>query len=111
MMILRDDQVIEVFDSPDRPPNWIEAIDVQNEEYRFCDDAGQRYVGEIIRPGKWFRQATWRLRREGEPDIKNAIDLINQAKLIEPNDRLPDLEALKQYITSKSKLPRVPLGT
>ena len=31
MLILRDDPVIEVFASPDNPPNWIEPIDIENE--------------------------------------------------------------------------------
>ena len=32
--------MIVLFDSPDAPPNWIEWIDVENGEYRFCDDKG-----------------------------------------------------------------------
>jgi len=30
MLMLRDDPVIEVFDSPDNPPDWIEWIDIEN---------------------------------------------------------------------------------
>ena len=57
MLILRDDPVIEVFASPDNPPNWIEPIDIENEEYSFCDDNGQRYAGLITQPAGWFRPA------------------------------------------------------
>jgi hypothetical protein len=45
IFILRDDLVLEVFDTSDNPPNWIEPIDIENEEYSFCDDHGQRYGG------------------------------------------------------------------
>jgi hypothetical protein len=64
MMILTDDHAIELFDSPGHPPNWIELLDVENGEYQFCDDSGQRYVGEIARPAGLFRPAQWRLRPE-----------------------------------------------
>jgi hypothetical protein len=104
MMILRDDQVIEVFDSPLAPPDWIEAIDIENGEYQFCDDTGQRFVGEITKPSGFFRQAEWRLRPDGEPDVQNALDLIAKAKMIEPNDRFPDLESLKRHTTNGGRL-------
>ena len=102
MFILRDEPVIEIFDSPSSPPDWIEAIDIENGEYQFCDDAGQRYVGEITRPGGFFRQAEWQLRPEGEPAIKNVLDLIERAQEIEPNHKFPDLGSLREHITEKS---------
>ena len=99
MIMLRDDPVIEVFDSPDHPPSWIEAIDIENREYRFCDDTGQRYVGVITRPSGWFRQAEFELRPEGSADMKNLLDLLDRAKTIERSDRFPDLEALRQHLS------------
>ena len=41
MVMLRDDQVIELFDSVDNPPDGIEGIDIENGEYQFCDERGQ----------------------------------------------------------------------
>ena len=102
MIILRDDPVIEVFDSPLAPPNWIETIDIENREYQFCDDTGQVYVGEITKPAGLFRHSEWRLRPEGEPDIQNLLNLIDQAKEIEPNDRFPDLESLRRHTTKST---------
>jgi hypothetical protein len=32
MIMLRDDQMIEIFRSADAPPSWVEAIDIENEE-------------------------------------------------------------------------------
>ena len=98
MIILRDDPVIELFDSPDNPPNWIEAIDIENKEYQFCDEYGQRYVGVITRPSSFLRAAHFELRPEGTPDLKNALSLIDNAELIERNERFARLAALRQYL-------------
>src|SRR5262245_55512294 len=43
VIMLRDDPVIEVFDSPDAPPNWIEWIDIENGEYQFCKIKGHHH--------------------------------------------------------------------
>ena len=104
MIILRDDPVIEVFESPLTPPDWIEGIDIENGEYQFCSDTGQRYVGEITKPSGFFRQAEWCLRPEGEPGIMNALALIDAAQEIEPNDRFPDLESLRRHTTKQCTL-------
>ena len=111
MIMLRDDPVIEIFDSPDFPPNWIEAIDIENGEYQFCDDRGRRFVGEITGAAGFFRAAQWRLRPEGAPDIKNVLTLLERAKMIEPNDKFPDLETLKKHTTTVSSVHGVPCPT
>lgn len=97
MIMLTDDAVIEIFDSPLSPPRWIEAIDIENEEYQFCDDRGQKYVGEITRPAGLFRQAEWKLRPEGTVDVQHVLSLIAKAEKLEPNDRFPNLKALREH--------------
>ena|SRR5437773_7113386 len=101
MIMLRDDPVIEVFDSPENPPSWIEGIDVENGEYQFCDDRGQRYVGVIRRASTWRRQPEFVLRPEGTPELTNVLDLIQRAEMIEPNERFPDLESLRKHLTNR----------
>jgi hypothetical protein len=101
MFILRDDPVLEVFDTSDNPPNWIEPIDIENEEYSFCDDHGQRYTGVVTQPEGWFHAATFELRPVGEPDIANAIALVDRAVAIEPNGKFADLAALRCYLTNR----------
>lgn len=103
MIMLRDDQIIEIFRSADAPPNWIEEIDIENGEYRFCDERGQRFVGEISRPAGWFKAALYRLRPEGTVSLNNALELIDGAEGIEPNDEFPDLESLRHHLTKRSK--------
>ena len=102
IIMLRDDAVIEVFDSADNPPDWIEGIDIENGEYQFCDDRGQPYVGVITRPSGWHKQPEFLLRPQGAPELRNVLDLIERAETIEPNDRFPNLEALQKHITTCS---------
>lgn len=99
MLMLRDDKVIEIFDSHQNPPTWIEAIDIENEEYQFCDERGQRYVGVIIRPAGLFRSGAFELRPEGKPQLKNVLNLVDAAVGIEPNARHSDLETLRRHLT------------
>jgi hypothetical protein len=103
MIILRDDPVIEIFASPDKPPNWIEAIDIENGEYAFCDEDGQRYTGIITQPAGWFRSAAFVLQPDGLPDMANAIAIVDRAVAIEPNDEFPDLASLRSYLVNRQK--------
>jgi len=103
MVILRDDLVIEIFASPDNPPDWIEAIDIENEEYAFCDDDGQRYAGIITQPAGWFLPAAFVLQPVGAPDMANAIGLVDRAVAINPNDEFPDLASLRSYLVNRQK--------
>ncbi len=103
MILLRDDPVIEIFASPDNPPERIEPIDIENEEYAFCDDDGQRYTGIITQPAGWFRPAAFVLQPNGLPDMANAIALVDRAVAIEPNDDFPDLASLRSHLVNRQK--------
>ena len=110
MLILRDDRVIETFDSPDAPPDWIEWIDVQNGEYLFCDERGQLYRGVLVRRGAFFTRDGIALVPEGTPDPANAIALVEEAVAIEPGScAFGDLSSLRRYIYSLA-LPRPASG-
>jgi hypothetical protein len=103
MFILRDDPVIEIFDSPDKPPDWIEAIDIENNEYQFCDDDGQQYVGVITRPSSWFRLPLYELKPVGSPDLANALTLFDRAVAIKPDQMFDDLAALRSYLLDRQR--------
>ena len=103
MLILRDDQVIEIFDSPSSLPNWIEPIDIENEEYLFCDDKGQRYLGVVAQRGNWRQTAKIDLQPIGVPDRLNAVSLVDLALQIETNERFQDLPSLRQYLISNNQ--------
>lgn len=102
MLILRDDPVLELFESPSAPPNWIEAIDIVNGEYSLCDEHGQRYVGVLSKPVGWLSPEKFELRPEGAPDISNALSLVDRAVALEPNKYFADLSSLRQHLTLHS---------
>jgi hypothetical protein len=102
MLMLRDDLVLETFDSPEEPPDWIEWIDVESEEYAFCRDDGQRYRGELVRPAGFFTSEQWHLVPEGTPDLNNALAIVDRATDIDVGRSVfSDLESLRQYLTSR----------
>jgi hypothetical protein len=98
IIMLRDDQVIKIFESPPTVRDGIEAIDIENQEYQFCDQNGQRYVGVITEKIGWFRSGNFELRPEGTPDIKNALRLLDSATALEPNEKFPDLDTLRAFL-------------
>lgn len=102
MMIRRlDEPTSRIFDAPENPPNWIEAVDIDNQEYAFCDDDGQRYAGVITRRGRRSWPEAFELQPIGVPNISNAIKLVDSAVVIEPNDRFPDLASLRAYLVGR----------
>jgi hypothetical protein len=98
MLMLTDDRMIRIFVSPPTQKDRIEFIDVMNQEYQFCDQNGQRYVGVVTEKPGWFRSGDFELRPEGTPDIRNAMRLLDSAVSLESNETFPSLEALRAYL-------------
>ena len=99
MFALCDDGGIVVFDSADHPPNSMEWIDVENGEYHFCDEHGQLYMGQIVRPATFFRPEQWCLVPVGPPSTDNVSSLIEEAIYLNPNKfGFADLRSFKQYL-------------
>ncbi len=109
MLILRDDPVIEVFESPEAPPSWIEVTDVANGEYCFCNDSGQIFKGVVVRSKGWFGRTTFELRPEGTPNLSNALALVNRATSLEPNKWFSDLRALRTHLEARVIKPQHPV--
>jgi hypothetical protein len=108
ILMLTDDQMLVTFDSPENPPNWIEWIDVENQEYEFSDDCGQIYDGQLVQAGGLFKKELWRLVPRGQADIANAIALANDAQFVDANRcAFPDLVSVKAYLAERARsLPR-----
>jgi len=98
ILMLRDDRVIEIYESLAPLKGDVETIDIENQEYEFCDQNGQRYVGVVTEKSGWFRSGDFELRPEGNPDVKNALRLLDSAVALEPNEGFTDLEALRAYL-------------
>jgi hypothetical protein len=77
---------------------------VENGEYAFCNDNGQRYRGELIRPAGFFKAEEWRLVPEGTPELKNALAIVDRATDVEVGCSVfSDLESLRQHLTSRCR--------
>ena len=101
ILMLRDDNIIEIFESPADLPRQLEAIDIENEEYRFCDERGQRYVGFITRKVGVFTRGAFELRPEGQPELGNVVSLIDQAVGLAANKWYRDLASLRRHLTGE----------
>jgi hypothetical protein len=77
LLLLLDEPTLMLFEAPDKPPDSLEAVDVLNNEYRFCEDNGQLFVGMNAHPGGWFRAPEYVLRAQGPPAIANALKLVD----------------------------------
>ena len=75
----------------------LEAIDIENREYEFCDDAGQRFSGEIIVPVTTFGAGSFRLRADGKPDRAVVRALLARAHSLERScDGIRTLDDLRR---------------
>jgi hypothetical protein len=104
ILVLFDDRTIGNFNSPNHPPNSIEWIDVENEEYVFCDEMGQLYKGELVQPAWFLKAEQWQLIPVGEPDLANIQALLDQAVDVDQDDcSFADLASLKEHLANKLK--------
>jgi hypothetical protein len=47
-LVLGRDGCLNIFDSVDAAQRHLETIDIENDEYEFCDESGQPYAGELL---------------------------------------------------------------
>ena len=72
-----------MFSSAAEAESYVEAIDIENGEYEFCDDTGQRFVGELIAPVGFFDAGSLRLRADGVPDRAVVASMLSRARSLE----------------------------
>lgn len=60
--------LLHLFSSVVEAESHLEAIDIENKEYEFCDDTGQRFVGNVIKPVTRFGTGSFNLKSDGKPD-------------------------------------------
>ena len=79
---------LHVFDSPADAERQLEAIDVMEDAFEFCDSNGQKYCPLYTRPPKrgflgLVDIGLFRLSPQGEADLKQAEELVERAAHIE----------------------------
>jgi hypothetical protein len=68
LLVLDTDRELYLFSAVAEAEAWLEAIDVENDEYDFCDESGQRFGPEITSPVTAFGAGAFRLVPQGERD-------------------------------------------
>jgi hypothetical protein len=68
LLALDSDRELYLFSTIAEAEADLEAIDIESEEYDFCDESGQRFRAEITSPVTRVRSGAFQLVPEGEPD-------------------------------------------
>jgi hypothetical protein len=96
----KDDASLFLFASAAEAEVAFEAIDVEHGEYEFCDDAGQRFVGEMVSPVGKFRAGSYHLKPDGAPDRAVVASLLCHARSLERGCAgIESLEELRRHVT------------
>ena len=80
----KDDGSLFLFESVSEAEAEFEVIDVENGEYEFCDDTGQRFIWEIV-PVRGFwngNRLSYRIRPSGSPDRVFLSGLVERASCL-----------------------------
>ena len=99
ILAIDTDNLLHLFESIKEACNCIEAIDIENNEYEFCDEIGQKYKPSILSPVTTFRAGTFTLKPIGEPDKNILISIITKSKSLDTVvDNINNLDELKKIL-------------
>ena len=90
------DNLLYLFNSQEEVEIELEAIDIENEEYEFCDEKGQRYQTKTISLVSAFKTGSFTLEPTGKPDKSNIISLIKRAKSLDR--QIKDIKNIEQLL-------------
>jgi hypothetical protein len=92
LLVLDKDACLYIFDSVDAAQNDLEAVDIESDEYEFCDESGRLYSGELVPCPPGFR-----IVQRGPPDPSLPLSFIERTKHFWPKgtpfDTLDDARA------------------
>ena len=78
----------------------LEAIDIENNEYEFCDERGQKIAGQITEPITRFRSGRFRLVTTGEADTAVPLLMVSRARRLERKlGTIKNLDHLKAVLS------------
>jgi hypothetical protein len=83
LVLETNSSLLNLFSSAAEAESHLEAIDIENEEYEFCDNTGQRFVGEVLKPVTKFVAGRFRLKPEGTPDRAVVASFLSRARLLD----------------------------
>ena len=100
LLVLDQAGYLDIYASLADAEKQLETTDIENGEYEFCDQTGQRFEGQITAPITSFRSGSFRLIPKQEPDPALPLSFVARArKLGRSLKHIRNLEALKVALT------------
>jgi hypothetical protein len=79
LLVIDRDNNLTIHPSVSDAEGHLETIDIENDEYEFCDETGQRYVGEVLKPVGKFTSGAFRIVPQGTPDPSLPAAFVSRA--------------------------------
>jgi hypothetical protein len=102
LLVLDRDAELHLFASTDHAQHDLEAIDIENAEYEFCDTAGQRFVPQLTSPVGTFRSGAFELHPDGTPDESIPLSFVARARALgTPCGEITSLDLLRKRVARR----------
>jgi hypothetical protein len=93
--------LLYLFSSAAEAESHLEAIDIENNEYEFCDDTGQRFVGNVTKPITKFGAGSFNLKPDGKPDKAFIASFLSHARSLDQScNGVKNLDDLRRLYVS-----------
>jgi hypothetical protein len=79
LLVIDRDNNLSIHASVRDAEGHLETIDIEDGEYQFCDEHGQPYVGEILKPVGKFSSGQFRIVPHGTPDPTLPLALVSRS--------------------------------
>ena|ERR1043166_5965463 len=93
LLVIDRDQCVYVFASVADAEAHLETVDVEDDEYEFCDESGQRYIGEVLKAVGKFTSGRSRIVPGDFRDPDLPLSFVTRAKYY--SSRVPSLKTLE----------------
>jgi hypothetical protein len=77
--VIDRDNTVGIYDSVADAESHLETIDVEGGEYEFCDETGQSYFGDVLKPVEKFRSGEFRIVPRGMRDPSLPASFLSRA--------------------------------
>ena len=79
LLVIDRDNNLSIHASVRNAEGHLETIDVEDGEYQFCDETGQPYIGEVLKPVGKFSSGQFRIVPHGAPDSTLPLSFISRS--------------------------------
>jgi hypothetical protein len=93
LLVIDRDNTVGIYDSIADAESQLETIDIEGAEYEFCDETGQPYFGDVLKPVGKFSSGEFRIVPRGARDPGLPASFL--ARATHYHSRLPDLKTLE----------------